>query len=57
MMLALVLRFTIDGNIESNPGLTYVIEKAIYGSYHRGDQRLGNTAGVHYGCNFLYALS
>ena len=55
-MLALVVRLIIDLDIESNPGPTYVIEKAIHGSYHQGDQRFGNTAGVQYACNSLYAL-
>ena len=56
VMLALVLRLIIDGDIESNPGPTYVIEKAIHGSYHQGDQRFGNTAGVQCACNSLYTL-
>ena len=56
VMLALVVRLIIDGDIESNPGPTYVIEKVIYGSYHKGDQRFGNTAGVQCACNSLYAL-
>ena len=55
-MLALVVRLIIDGDIESNPGPTYVTENAIHGSYHQGDQRFGNTAGVQCACNFLYAL-
>ena len=55
-MLALVVRLIIDGDIESNPGPTYVIEKAIHGSYHQGDQRFGNTAGVQCACNSLYTL-
>ena len=56
VMLALVLTLIIDGDIESNPGPTYVIEKAIHGLYHQGDQRFGNTAGVQCACNSLYAL-
>ena len=56
VMLALVVRLIIDGDIESNPGPTYVIEKAIHGSYHQGDPRFGKTAGVHCACNSLYAL-
>ena len=56
VMLALVLRLIIEGDIESNPGPTYVTEKAIHGSYHQGDQRFGNTAGVQCACNSLYAL-
>ena len=55
-MLALVVRLIIDGDIESNPGPTCVIEKAIDDSYHQGDQRFGNTAGDYCACNSLYAL-
>ena len=55
-MLALVVRLIIDGDIESNPSPTYVIEKAIRGSYHQDDQRFGNTAGIQCACNSLYAL-
>ena len=32
VMLALELRLIIDGDMESNPDPTYVIEKAIHGS-------------------------
>ena len=56
VMLALVVRLIIDRDIESNPGPTYVTEKTIHGSYHQGDQWLGNTAGVHCACSSLYAL-
>ena len=56
VMLALVVRLIIDGDIESNPGPTYVIEKVIHGSYHQGNKRFGNTAGVQCACNSLYAL-
>ena len=60
VLLALGLRsfntVIIDGDVESNPGPTYVIEKAICGSYHQGDRRFGDTAGVQCACNSLYAL-
>ena len=46
----------IDGDIESNPGPTYVIEKAICGSYHQGDRRFDDTTGVQCACNSLYTL-
>ena len=55
-MLAPVVRLIIDGDIESNPDPTCFIEKAIHGSYHQGDQRFGNTAGVQCACNSPYAL-
>ena len=38
------------------PGPTYVIEKAIHGSYHQGDQRFGNTVGFQFACASLYSL-
>ena len=50
LLLGLGLRsfstLIIDGDVESNPGPTYVIEKAICGSYHHGDRRFGDTAQV-----------
>ena len=55
-MLALVVILIIDEDIESNPGPTYVTEKAIHGSYHQGDQWFGNIAGVQCACNSLYAI-
>ena len=56
VMLAQVVRPIVDGDIESNPGPTCAIEKAVHGSYHRGDQPFGNTEGVQCACNSLYAL-
>ena len=46
----------IDGDVESNPGPTYVTEKTICGSYHQSDRRFGDIAGVQFACNSLYAL-
>ena len=51
VLLALVVRLITDGDIESNLGPTYVIEKTIYGSYHQGYQKFGNAAGVQCECN------
>ena len=48
--------FIIDWDVESNPDPTYVIEKAMCDSYHQGNRRFGDAAGVHCACNFLYAL-
>ena len=60
LLLGLGLRsfntLIIDGDVESNPGPAYVIEKAICGSYHQGDRRFSDTAGVQRACNSLYAL-
>ena len=52
VMLVLVVRVIIDGDIESNLCATYAIEK----SYHQGGQWFGNTAGVQCACNSLYAF-
>ena len=42
MLLGLALRvfntLIIDGDVENNPGPTYVTEKAICGLYHEGDR-------------------
>lgn len=46
VMLALAVRLIIDENMKSNLCSTYDIEKAIHGSYHKGDHRFGNTAGI-----------
>ena len=32
-----------DEDMESNPGPTYHIQKVILGSFHKGDNRFGNT--------------
>ena len=44
------------GDVESNPGPTYNIEKVIMGSFHQGNTRFGLTAGIQCACNSLYAL-
>ena len=41
------------GDIESNPGPVYNIEKFVLGSFPHGDTRLGATAGVQCVCNSL----
>ena len=46
----------LSGDVESNPGPTYSIEKVIQGSFHQGNPRFGRTAGVQCACNFLFAL-
>ena len=48
--------FQLCGDVESNPGPTYAIEKVILGSFHQGDTRFGTTAGVQCACNLLFAL-
>ena len=47
-----------DGDIEINPGPTYNIERVVQASFHEGNRELfGETAGIQYACNSLYALS
>ena len=48
--------FQLSGDVESNPGPTYAIEKVISGSFHQGDARFGTTAGIQCACNSLFAL-
>ena len=46
----------LSGDVESNPGSTYSIEKVIQGSFHQGNPRFGRTASVQCICNCLFAL-
>ena len=46
----------LSGDVESNSGPTYFIEKVIQGSLHHGNPRFGRTAGVQCACNSLFAL-
>ena len=46
----------LGGDIETNPGLTYEVDKAVLGIFHQGDQRFGEMVGVQCACNSLYAL-
>ena len=48
--------FQLSGDVESNPGLTYAIEKVISGSFHQVDTRFGTTPGIQCACNSLFAL-
>ena len=45
----------LSGDVESNPGPTYSIEKVIQGSFHQGNPRFGKTAGVQCTCDSLFA--
>ena len=45
------------GDIETNHGPTYNLEKIVHGSFHQGNSQLfGETAGIQCACNALYAL-
>ena len=50
------LLLLLVGTQKSNPGPTYVVDKVILGTFHHGDQRFGETAGLQCACNSLYAL-
>ena len=45
------------GDIETNPDLTYNLEKIVYGSFHQGNSQLfGENAGIQCACKALYAF-
>ena len=48
--------FQLSGDVESNPGTSYAIDKVILASFHQGDTRFGTTAGIQCTCNSLFAL-
>ena len=61
--LRLLIQAVISGmqlkgrDIETNPGLTYNMEKIVHGSFHEGNSQLfGETTGIQCACNALYAL-
>ena len=68
MILVLFLRWVIvqavisdkllqDGDIETNAGATYNIERVLQGSFHQGIRELfGETVSIQCACNSLYAL-
>ena len=44
------------GDMETNPGPTYNLEKIVHGSFHQGNSQLsGETAGIQCESNALYA--
>ena len=45
------LLLLLGGDIKTNPGPTYAVDKAVLGTFHQGDQRFGETAGVQCACN------
>ena len=53
LKLAMLL---IDGDVESNPGTAYNIQKSVLGSFHQAHTKFGNSAGIQCSCNALYAI-
>ena len=44
------------GDIESNPGPSYKIEKVVSGTFHQAHPKFGDSAGIQCACNALYAI-
>ena len=53
--MLLLLSFHV-GDVESNPGPNYTIEKVPKGSYLQGDERFGDTSGEKCACNSSFSL-
>ena len=52
-----LLKLLVDGDVESNPGpTTYNLLKVVQGSFHQGDPKFGQTAGIQCACNSLFSL-
>ena len=52
-----LLKQLVDGDVESNPGpTTYDLLKVVQGSFHQGDPKFGQTAGIQCACNSLFSL-
>ena len=49
-----LLKLLIDGDVESNPGPHH--DKSVLGTFHQGDLKYGDTAGVQCMCNALFSL-
>jgi len=49
MAFLIFLLLSIDGDIESNPGPTYIILKVVQGFSHQGDPKFGKSAGIQCG--------
>ena len=45
-----------DGDIKTNPGPTYNIERVVQGSFHQGNRNFFEIAGIQCACKSLYAL-
>ena len=55
VVLGLIV-FQLSGDVESNPGQTYAIEKVVSGSFHQDSTTFGTTAGMQCAWNSLFAL-
>ena len=50
-----ISKLLLDGDIESNPGPDF--DKVVTGSFHQGDMKFGQTAGIQCACNSLFAIA
>ena len=50
----------LGGDIESNPGpsttIAGIIQKVVLGTFHQGNSKFADTAGIQCSCNALYAI-
>ena len=46
-----VMKLIIDGDVESNPGLTYIVKKSVKANFYQGDPMFGISAGMQCSCN------
>ena len=47
-------KLLLDGDIDSNPGPDF--DKLVTGSFHQGDMKFEQTAGIKCACNYLSAM-
>ena len=52
-----ISKLLLDGDIESNPGPGPTFDKVVTGSFHQGDMKFGQTAGIQCACNSLFAIA
>ena len=56
MALLKLLLLQIHGDVESNPGPTYKIQKTVSATFHQAHMKFGNSAGTQCSCNALFAI-
>lgn len=46
----------LHSDVELTPGLSYTVDRAVFGIFNQSDKRFGHTAGIQYAFNSLHAL-
>ena len=46
----------LHSDVELTPGLSYTVDRAVFGIFNQSDKRFGHTAGFQYAFNSLHAL-